>query len=285
MLTDKLEELIKFIPYDIHIGAITEYTEYHARALSVNEESDLHTYSYFAWHIMWMSFLQKITFMLYKYDPNGVVETLGQNEISKINNIRTPYDLSLINEKKLCEITKHEKIGFHHNKVKNVIELVDKRDSVAHCSGVIDLEHKDVDYYIERSLNFVKELQVKLEDVVASSWDGFVADLVEHDNQYSLLHDAAIDYISKEHLSIKDMLTLVKLRIATEQREIEKTFTEQVLLLHLVLILEDQGEETSISSTDLFAGLQSSTLSDEQRRIVEDELTAYNHFHDLSEVS
>jgi hypothetical protein len=277
MLTEQFEQLTRYLPKDVYMGESMEYASYHSRAISVNGENDLYTLEYFAFHILWVSFMQKVTFLMYNLDQEGVkIAFSNDGSVTReLENAQGLYDLSSLNEKKLCEIAKHPIIGFHRNKIDNMKILVSKRDHVAHCSGVLDIMPEDVVNLANQCLRYTEEIHQKLQSVILNGWKEFVMKLQIDEQQYSLIHDAVVDYLVKEQLSIKDILLILS---SIPELERSSDFTESITRMQLALIVEDYDLDCEIDSEKFKKLALDIAKSEDQKVQVRDEAEAYVNF-------
>ena len=275
MLADQFVELRRHLPKDVYMGENMVYADYHAQAITINGENSLHTLEYFAFHILWISFMQKITFALYRSDPNNV-EIAFSNEgniLRALESAQNLYDLSVINEKKLCDIAKHPIIGFHRNKIDNLVDLINKRDHVAHCSGVLDLDKGDIVNLANTCIRYTKEIDQKLEPQVVSSWGAFVSES-HMSAAYSLFHDAVVEFLRQECLSVSDIESI--LNSPPLAGEIAKL--DSIGRMHLALIIEDYDIGTEVNA-EYYKNIALSLVdSDDERDLVQDESEAYVRF-------
>lgn len=280
MLSEQFEELSRYLPRDIYMGDSLEYAAYHARAISINGENNLYTIEYFALHILWMSFLEKITFQLYKENSDNVKLALGNDGVANriLEHASSLYDLSEIKEKKLCEIAKHQYIGYHGNQISNLKELVDKRDHVAHCSGVLDLDQDDILHYAKKCIRYTKDIHAKTENVILKNWDDFLSSINGNDAQYSLVHDAVIEFLSNEYISVADIITIIENRPLLDSTKDEADFRSNLARLQLALIVEDYDLECGIEWEIIANDIVAQNITDEQQSIVKDETEAYIRF-------
>jgi|GEM_PF-6170653 len=279
MLTDQFELLARYLPRDVNMGQNLDYVNYHSRAIHVNGENDLYTLEYFAFHILWMSFLEKITHLLYMYDESGVKTALGNDGSANrvLSDSISLYDLSAINEKKLCEITKYPLIGYHGNQIGNLRELVDKRDHIAHCSGVLDLHEEDILQYARRCVRYTMEINDRINVVILARWDSFIIFLNGNNQQYSLVHDAVIEYLSRDAVSLVDIETILKMRTISDSALEESNFRGNLALMQLAFVAEDYDIDLDISE-NYKATILSHTITEEQKAQVQDENEAYVRF-------
>ncbi len=227
------QELNRYIPLDITKADYDPYIIYQIKALDVNSKNELHNYAFFAWHILWMSFLQKTAFFIYKLDPGWVVSHLSSTRNAKeiLESANSPYDLSEINEKSLCDVAKNPNVGFHTNKIANIKNFIDRRDHVAHCSGVLDIDEEEFEQTARKSLKYAKEIQDKINPLIFNKlWLPFLEDLKEE--EFALVKDAVSEFMRKSFLSI------VELEYIFEKHQVDlKDFYKNSALLHLADIL------------------------------------------------
>jgi len=279
---DRLDELAKYLPCDVTSGENTDFRIYHIKALRVNYEEDVYTFEFFAWHILYMSFLQKIAFILYKIDPVETKQLLiSQAQIVRIlSDARSPYDLSEINEKTLCEITKHAAIGFHSNKTKNLKDIISRRDHIAHCSGVLDLDRDDINNSVNKSLIYAKEIQTGLENTILKIWDNFIIKLTANDNNYSLIHDSVVDFLKDSFLSINDILLILRLNTVSKSTSSIKNniLSKKIAIMHLAIKGSDfDGED--ITADQYIDDIKQHRLSNKQKTWLNDELESSNSYY------
>lgn len=274
MLEDYYVELSKYLPRDIYMGESLEYLGYHSRVIDVNGKSKLHTIEYFALHILWMAFMQKVAFDLYRKDPDGVKAAFSSegNMLRVLQDATVSYDLSVINEKKLCEICKHPEISFRHNKISNLRTLIDKRDHIAHCSGVLDLDQDEIEGLAKQCVRYTKEIHEKVKGNAVLSWSEFTQASQEQDNQYTLIHDAVVEHVSKQNYSVADIYHI--LEIKGEGTDI----FEKIALFHAALYVEDYDINTEIDPEIYKNRALSAAVDDEERSKVQDEHEAYINF-------
>lgn len=280
MIEEQFETLSQFLPKDIYMGDSLEYASYHARAVTVNGNNELYTLEYFAFHILWMSYLEKVAFQLFQHDAPGVIHAFGNDGSTTrvLQNALTLYDLSVINERKLCEITKHPLIAYHGNQVSNLRELIDKRDHIAHCSGILDLSGDDIVHYANRCIRAAEDIQRKVSGVTVSKWVRFIDELNGNDDQYSLVNDVVIEFLRTNFLSIADIKTILEQRVTLDSAESDNSFRTNLAYLKLAQIAEDYGADPEVDHQSMMNEILSHHINDEQRSLVKDEIDAYIQF-------
>lgn len=274
MLGEYLDTMAKYVPRDIYMGESTEYLEYHSRAISVNGKDSLYTIEYFALHILWMSFMQKVVFDLYIIDPNEVKRAFASDGSTMriLEDASISYDLSLIPEKKLCEICKHSDISFRPNKISNLRALIEKRDHIAHCSGVLDLDEDDIENLARQCIRYTEEIHSKIRLHALNNWHRFLKEVREQQEGYTLVHDTVIEHVSRQNYSAADIEYVLRNDL------LMGTQFERIARFHLALYLEDYGVASSIESDDYKKEALEHATNDEEKSIILDEQEAYTNF-------
>lgn len=274
MLDEYRLEILRYLPRDIYMGESLDYLSYHSQIIQVNGKSKLHLIEYFALHILWMAFLQKVTFDLFKADPIGVKLAFSSegNIIRALEDARVSYDLSMVNEKKLCEICKHTDIDFRLNKISNMRALVDKRDHIAHCSGVLDLDDEEISSLARQCLRYTKEIFEKVNSRSLQNWKKFIEESPQKEAQYTLIHDAVVEHVALQNYSVADIEYILN-----SAGEGSSSF-EKTSLFHLSLYLEDYDIETEIKPEDYKSRALASAADDDERAKIQDEHEAYINF-------
>ncbi len=264
MLEERFNELEKYLPLDINKGQNMDYIDYHVRAININSDNNLHTISFFAWHILWMSFMEKVCYFIYNYDKVGLLSVLGIGENQKkiLADANSPYDLSVINEKTLCNVARYKMIQWHTNKIRNITELVDHRDHIAHCSGVIDRELSDIEHDMDLCLRYTKEIAEKTTTITLAIWDKFSDDMStmnpEGEREYALVYDAVTNHFSNAYYSAYDILTILKERSYTSaDEEDEVIFSKNLAILHVSLLAESYDIDCGIVAEDYVSRMMS----------------------------
>lgn len=271
MLQSYLEEISTYIPRDVTKSDNYDYINHYSRAVILNGDSDLFAMSYFAFHILWMSFLQKVTYTLFVDDPDGTKAAFSNegNVVRELEMSQGLYDLSILNEKKLCYVTKHPLIGWHQNRIANLVNLIEKRDHIAHCSGVLDLDQMDIEDLARKCIRYTDEIQQKLNNVILSRWKKYLVDTKPTaEGGYSLVHDWVVDYMLHEHLSVKDMSSILSAPMTYGDN------FELIALYQLALYAEDLDTSNEYGSDSIKATLIKDA-DDNLRLQLKDELEAF----------
>jgi type I site-specific restriction-modification system R (restriction) subunit len=177
----------------------------------------------------------------------------------------------------LCEITKYPTIGYHANQVDNLRDLIDKRDHIAHCSGVLDLDEEDILSYARKCVKYAQEIHSRIENATLASWDEFINLLNDDGGQYTLVHDAVIEYLAAEYISVADILTILKKRPLQDSESSETAFKSNLALMQIALIAEDYDTSQELAET-LKLSILSHKISEDQLNQVQDENKAYVQF-------
>lgn len=264
MIEDKFSELGKYLSCNIGMIQNIEYVKYHTRVININSQNNLYTISFFAWHILWMSFIEKTCYMIYKYDQSGLLDALALSEVQKriFINACSPYDLSLVNEKLLCGVARYKSILWHANKIKNMTELVDHRDNIAHCSGVIDREVEDIEHDMDLCLRYTKEIADKTKYIIIDNWNKFINDMSsinpEGEREYALVYDAVINYVSNSYLSIFDMEAIFnECKFIDADEEDAVVFSKNLATMHISIIFDSYGVDNENASDEFIKIMRS----------------------------
>ena len=266
--------LSRYIPIDFTSTDNGEFIKYQQLAVYVNTENNLHNYAFLAWHLLWMSFLQKIALFIFKNDEQWIIENFTTPEaIRTFRNAQTPYCLSTINEKTLCKITGNPNINLHPVEIDDLRHLVESRDHTAHCTGVINHTSKVIESNVEQSLKYAKKIQDKISPMVfEKQWVPFI-DNIEKGEGFSLVYDSVTEFFRINYLSIADLEYIAK----NHKIKIGE-FYNNVCLLPIINLLSS-ATCTEIDSDELdslekhIIGMEYST---EDKQKLADELTALN---------
>lgn len=223
-------EILNYLPItfpDVEdIKSCREYIDYLYGVYVKTQEGGFYQFSYLAYHMLFMSYIYKVIWMMHKL--NMLTSQFEERRRQIIESASKPFDLSEISEKELISALKP--LGFHSNRIKDVEQFVDRRDNCAHASGFVQYTESKIEQYINDEFEFIKEVDVKLKTILKNS---FVNLPFEPGQTFYLQTES---YIRESFLSLKDLGILANICLKNLKTPVTKFAESRKHIYHLVML-------------------------------------------------
>jgi hypothetical protein len=176
-MEEYIHQIRKYLPIEFAESETNEFVDYLYHAYLENVKTEKYQFSFTAFHMLYMSYIYKVKWLL-KTQGNAQVdealaEFMKQNKGSVFN---TLFDLSQIQEK--ATIDKLLKaLSFHANDVDICKNLVEVRNKCSHASGKIYYKRpSQIENYINEEIDNIKSIQSKIQSQLKKHLDDFIND-------------------------------------------------------------------------------------------------------------
>lgn len=237
-------EIRSYLPLYFPHQENQEFVDYLGQAYINNIEGETHQFSFISFHMLYMSFVYKTTWLLRKYKV-GNIENLLSKSIN-LDEFNTMFDLSVIGEGTSFSFLKP--VGLHKNQLSKFSVPVGDRDRCAHAAGRVEYDENEIEELVERELKYTDLVFDKTKDLLIHLLKDFLENIEnwnpENVHRQSQAYDEVGDFIRDNVLSQKDLEFIVS--IEPDFLKIDSTTTEiiykKVLYLALLSLVYKETE-------------------------------------------